>query len=123
MKFRQTALAIVLVAAGVPTAFADSGSTWIGGEIGFRSHPVQSQLTRAEVLQELEAFRKNPVTSDGGLLVGGELGYVAHQHAYGDQSGSPVHMDRFPATRAAMGNAAAPLSDAEHRAMRDQYIS
>lgn len=33
-------------------------------------------LTRAQVLQELKDFRRNPVTSDGYQYVNGEIGYV-----------------------------------------------
>lgn len=33
-------------------------------------------LSREQVLQELEAFRRNPVTADGYRFIGGEIGWV-----------------------------------------------
>lgn len=33
-------------------------------------------LSREQVVQELAAFRRNPVTADGYRFVGGEIGYV-----------------------------------------------
>lgn len=93
MSFRKSVFVLALVSASIPAAFANSGSTWVGGELGFESHPVQSNKSRAVVQKEFEAFRANPVTSDGGTLVGGEAGYVHPQHSYAFQCGKLVHTD------------------------------
>ena len=93
MSFRKSVFVLALVTASIPAAFANGGSTWVGGELGFESHPVQSNKSRAVVQREFEAFRANPVTSDGGTLVGGEAGYVRPQHSYVFQGGKLVHTD------------------------------
>ncbi len=93
MLFRKTVFALALAGAAVPVAFANSGSTWVGGELGFETHAVQSTNSRANVQKELQAFRKNPVTADGGTLVGGEAGYIRPQHSYAFQGGKLVHTD------------------------------
>lgn len=33
-------------------------------------------VSREQVLQELQAFKRNPVTADGYRFIGGEIGYV-----------------------------------------------
>ena len=93
MSFRKSVFVLALVTASIPAAFANGGSTWVGGELGFESHPVQSNKSRAVVQKEFETFRANPVTSDGGTLVGGEAGYVRPQHSYALQGGKLVHTD------------------------------
>lgn len=80
MMFRKTVFTLALAGAAIPAAFANSGSTWVGGELGFETHAVQSTKSRSDVQKELEAFRKNPITADGGMLVGGEVGYIPPQH-------------------------------------------
>lgn len=102
MLFRKTFFALALAAAATPAAFANSGSTWVGGEAGFQTHAQQGATSREQVRSELRAFRNHPVTSDGYELVQGELGYVRHQHAYEERNGVPGH-----AAGATMGNAAA----------------
>lgn len=120
MTIRKTILALALSAAAIPAAFASSGSTWVGGEIGFESHPVQSTKSRADVIGELEAFRRNPVTADGGVMVGGELGYVPHQHTFAVQNGRLVHTDQFASSTPAQNRA---MSDAERRAIQELYVN
>ena len=93
MSFRKTVFVLALAGAAIPAAFANSGSTWVGGEAGFQNHPVQSTKSRADVRKELEAFNKNPVTADGGRIVGGEAGYSPPQHSYAFQGGKLVHTD------------------------------
>ena len=93
MSVRKTVLALALTGAAIPAAFAGSASSWVGGELGFETHAVQSQLTRADVRQDFLAFRANPVTADGGRLVGGEAGYVGPQHSYAFVAGRLVHTD------------------------------
>ena len=93
MSAFKTVLALALAGATVPAAFAASGSHWVGGEQGFKTHAVQSQFSRSDVAKEFLAFRANPVTADGGRLVGGEAGYVAPQHSYAFVGGKLVHND------------------------------
>jgi hypothetical protein len=96
MLFRKTVFALALVGAALPAAFANSGSTWTGGEQSFEFHAMPSTMSRADVQKELEDFRKNPVTSDGSTLVGGEGGYVGPQHSYAFKGGKLVHTDTLP---------------------------
>lgn len=75
---KSVALVLALAAAGLSAAHAASAGTWVGGEIGFVDQPVQSTKTREAVRDEFQAFRRNPVTTDGsGVWVGGERGYVS----------------------------------------------
>lgn len=122
MSIRKTAVAFTLAALASPLVFATSGASWVGGEAGFATHPVQSNRTSAQVQEELRAFRGNPVTADGGRSVGGEIGYVPHQHVYTVQGGKRVHGDSFGVEETRLMGAA-PLSDAERRAVREQYIN
>lgn len=77
MSIRKTILAVAITAAAVPAAFANSGATWVGGELGFQPHAVQSTKTREQVRAEFEAFRRQPVAGDGYMVVQNEIGYVA----------------------------------------------
>lgn len=120
MSIRNTAFALALAGAAIPAAFAGSGSTWVGGELGFETHAVQSGTSRAEVQKELLAFRNSPVTADGGMIVGGEAGYVPPQHSYAFRGGALVHTDRLP------HNTPKPsltMSAAERRVFQEQYGS
>ena len=95
MLFRKTVFALALAGAVIPAAFASSGSTWVGGERGFEAHAVQSSKSRAAIQKEYEAFRKNPVSADGGTLVGNDIGYIFPQHSSAFQGGKLVHTDRI----------------------------
>jgi hypothetical protein len=113
MSFRTTATAIVLAAAAAPAAFAANGATWVGGEAGFREHPIQSQVTREQVRRDLLAFKAQPMDASGGRHVGGEEGYVPHQHTYVVRDGVKVHTAGFAAT---MGmRPAAPYEPTQRR--------
>ena len=70
MSIRQTALALIVAAAAVPV-FAQTGGTWINGEIGFVPDPPKSQVTREQVKQELASFLRQ-----GGRISNGEIGFV-----------------------------------------------
>jgi len=69
------ALAALISAIAIP-ALATTGTTFVGGEAGFKSHPMPTVKTRAQVQQELAAWRANPVAADGWRDVGGEAGAV-----------------------------------------------
>lgn len=73
---RNLALAAALACLAAPAAFAQSTAVFVGGEIGWIDRPVQSSLTREQVVREFLRFRANPVDASGGRYVGGEAGYV-----------------------------------------------
>jgi hypothetical protein len=121
MSFRNTTVALILAAAAAPAAFADTGSTWVGGEAGFAEHSVAGQRTREQVRQEYLQFRDHPVLSDGTILLPGEAGYVTASEApFADNKPSAPHSH-------AMGNVSftysqqPPMTEAEQRAYREQY--
>lgn len=74
MKVRF-ALTALLAALSLP-ALATSGFTPGSGEAGGTPHAMPGSKTRAQVLQELADWRRNPVTSDGWKEVGGDAGWV-----------------------------------------------
>jgi hypothetical protein len=120
MSFRNTVLALALSGAAIPAAFADTGSSWVGGEVGFETHAVQSTRSRTEVQREYLAFRNNPVTSDGGRIVGGEAGYLPPQHSYAFQDGRLVHTDMIA------HNTPRPtlsMTAGERRVFQEQYAN
>jgi len=93
MLFRKTIFALALTGAVLPAAFANSGVTWVGGERGFEFHAQKSTKSRAEVQKELEAYRKSPMTADGGTWEGRDARYTSPQHSYAFQGGKLVHTD------------------------------
>ncbi|MEW5882332.1 MAG: hypothetical protein AB1761_18070 [Pseudomonadota bacterium] len=77
MSTRKAVLALAIAGLfAAPAAFATGGLDFVGGEAGYRSHPMPSAKTRAEVQRDLERFTSNPVTADGMRFVGGEIGWV-----------------------------------------------
>ena len=120
MSIRKTIVALALVGAALPAAFANSGTTWMGSERGFESHPGNSTSTktRAEVMQELQAFRANPVTADGGKIVNTHQGFVPAQHSYAFQSGALVHTDKLAHDTA---KPSLVMTDADKRLQRELY--
>ncbi|MBG6073802.1 MULTISPECIES: DUF4148 domain-containing protein [unclassified Polaromonas] len=121
MSIRKTIVALALVAAAVPAAFANSHTGWAGNERGvslIEANTSTSTKTRAEVVQELQAFRNNPVTSDGSKLVDNERRVSLPRHSYAFQGGALVHTDTIA------HNTAKPsvvLTDAEKRRNRELY--
>ncbi|HQR97021.1 DUF4148 domain-containing protein [Polaromonas sp.] len=120
MLFRKTVFALALAGAAIPAAFANSGGTWVGGEQGFETHTVQSTKSRADVEKELDAFRKNPTTAEGGTLVGGEVGYIPPQHSYAFQDGRLVHTDSIAHNTPKPSLA---MTDAERTLFQEQYAN
>lgn len=124
MSFRKTAFAFIVAAAAAPVAFADTGSTWIGGEAGFADHAVTGERTRAAVRQELRAFRDHPAYLDGTVFIQGEAGYVsANQGASADRQPGAPHTHTMGNTGTAATMNAAPMSDAQRRNLREQYVN
>lgn len=82
---------------------APDGGRYVGGDVGyvFPQHAyvyqneqgwtsqstMQGGLTREQVTSDYLAFRSNPVASDGGRYVGGDVGYVFPHHSYAYQNG------------------------------------
>lgn len=92
-------LVAAAAAAFNPTAYADTGATWVGGELGYESHPRESSETRERVRAELMTFLR-----EGGQLASGELPLMRHQHTYKMQGGVAAHTDPY----GILGNVAAP---------------
>lgn len=93
MLFHKTVIALALVGAAIPAAFANGGVTLVGGEKAFEFHDTPSPKTRDEVQKELQAYRKNPVMADGGKSLAGGAVYVFPQHSYALKDGKFVHTD------------------------------
>ena len=111
-KVQRMVLIAAAAAAFIPAAFADTGSTWVGGEIGFASHPTQSSRTREQVRAELMTFVR-----EGGQLARGELSLLPHQHTYKMQGGVAVHADPY----GTMGNVAAPTPAPRPQSVRPTW--
>ena len=73
MKFRLGLIALVAVVS-LP-ALATSGTSAVLSEGGDSYHAMPASKSRADVLKEHEAWKRNPVTSDGWRQVGGEVGW------------------------------------------------
>ena len=121
MFIRKTIVAMALVGAALPAAFANSHTGWAGNERGvsvIQANISASTKTRAEVVQELQTFRKNPVTADGSKLVDTERGFVPAQHSYAFQGGALVHADTVAHNTAKPSTA---LTDDDKRRNRELY--
>ena len=123
MSIRKTIVALALAGAALPGAFAASHTGWAGNERGVSiiqssANASASTKTRAEVVQELQAFRKNPVTADGGKIVNTERGFVPAQHSYAFQGGALVHTDKLAHDTA---KPSLVMTDADKRLQRELY--
>ena len=123
MSIRKTIVALALVGAALPAAFAGSHTGWAGNERGVgvieaNTNISASSKTRAEVMQELQAFRNNPVTADGSKLVNNERGFVPAQHSYAFQGGALAHTDKLAHDTA---KPSLVMTDADKRLQRELY--
>lgn len=73
MNLRNCLLAL-LSAVTLP-ALAASGFTPAAGEAGVATHPMPGAKTREQVLRELAAWHRNPVTADGWREGSGDIGW------------------------------------------------
>lgn len=73
MKSRNCLLAL-LSAVTLP-ALATAGFTPVAGEAGIATPAQPGAITREQVLRELAAWHRNPVTADGWREVRGEIGW------------------------------------------------
>lgn len=92
MTIKKAVIALSFGILAIPFASADSGMTWVGGAAGYEFHVMPSTKSRAEVLEELRAFRANPVAADGWRYVGGEVGWALPTHDYVLKSGRLEHV-------------------------------
>ena len=125
MSIRKTIVAFALVAAAIPAAFANSHTGWAGNERGVslieaNTNTSPSTKTRAEVMQELQDFRNNPVFADGSKFVNNERGFIFAQHSYAFQGGALVHTDTLAHDTA---KPSVVLTDADKRLNRELYRS
>jgi hypothetical protein len=123
MSFRNAAIAMIISASAIPAAFANSGSTWVGGEAGFTEHAMGGQRTREQVNQEYLRFRDHPVLADGTILLQGEAGYVsANEAPFADNQPNGPHTHVLGNTSTVRPQVA-PMTQAEQRAYREQYVN
>ena len=82
MFFKKTVFVLALVGATIPVAFANSGSTPVGGEKGFETHKMPITQSRAEVKKEAQAVRNHLATAHGVTQVNSEAGNALTQHSH-----------------------------------------
>ncbi len=92
MTIKKTLIALSFGIFAVPFASADSGMTWVGGEIGYEFHVMPSTKSRAEVLKELRAFKANPEGADGWRFESAAVGWVPPTHEYVFENGRLKHV-------------------------------
>ncbi|ABM39831.1 DUF4148 domain-containing protein [Polaromonas naphthalenivorans] len=122
MSIRKIIVALTLAGAALPAAFANSAVTSVGNTRD-ADYPAStlysaSTKTRAEVMQELQAFRSNPVTADGGKIVNTERGFAPAQHSYAFEGGALVHTDKLAHDTA---KPSLVMTDADKRLQRELY--
>ncbi len=93
MTIKKSIIALSFSVLVVPFASADSGATWVGGEVGYAFHVMPSTKSRAEVLEEMRAFRLAPVAGDGWRHVGGEAGWAPPTPEYAFNNGRLERID------------------------------
>lgn len=74
MKFRPSLIAVLSVFS-LPV-LATTGFTPAPTEAGGAAHAMPAAKTRADVLNDLAAWKRNPVTAEGWRELGGEAGWV-----------------------------------------------
>ncbi len=125
MNIHKTFLAITFAAAAIPAAYANSGATFVGGEAGYQTHVANGSVTRAQVLNELAAFRAHPVQHDGTVFVGGEIGFTSPSNgASADRTPARPHTHVLGnAGNSAGSGVTAPVTEAQRRVYQEQYIN
>lgn len=92
----SSALVALLSLTAISAAHANALIHPANTEAGYTTHAVpDSGVTRAEVRDELQQFRNDPVGADGARFVGGDIGWVYEQHGYARSGGHWVHADRI----------------------------
>ena len=105
MNTRLNLIAIALLTSVFSMhAFATTGSTFVGGEVNFKRHAMPVVKTRAQVQQELAAWRANPVSADGWRDVGGEAGAVYVGTGASGKSRAEVTREVLQARRSLVGS-------------------
>jgi hypothetical protein len=124
MLFRKALFALALSGAAIPAAFANSDTGWAGNErgVGIQANTSTNTNTsiksRADVQKELEAFRRNSVTADGGTIVDTNIGYINPQHSYAFQGGKLAHTDNIANTTP---KPSVVMTDGDRRLYRQLY--
>ncbi len=119
MLFRKAVFVLALVGSTIPVAFANSGSTWVGGEKGFESHPMPSTNSRADVENEARAVRNHLATAHGVTQVNGESVNNLPQHGHRLQNGTLANADTAPPKSATT----LETSGSERRQLRELYLN
>lgn len=115
-KLQHILVAVAISALAAPAAFATSGITSADNERGYQTHAMPaSGLTRIQVLAELEAFKRNPVSADGSRFFGGELGSEVDGHKYAWRNGKLLHADNIDHNAPRASASLTPQSRAEFR--------
>jgi hypothetical protein len=121
MNIRNKLLTLTVALAAVPAAFAGN---FVGGELGYETHPVNSASSREQVRREYLEFRTHPVLADGTVVLQGEAGYVPPvQGAFADREPAGPHTHVLGNAAAITPKVAPALTEAEQRAYREQYVN
>ena len=120
MLFRKTVFVLALVGTTIPVAFANSGSTWVGGEKGFETHAMPSTQSRAEVKKEAQAVRNHLASAHGVTQVNGEAGTALTQHSHRLQNGTLVNTDAAPSVSS---KPTVEMTGTERRQLRELYLN
>lgn len=98
MKFRHNL--IVLAGAVALPAIANAGLVLMPGERGYVETPEPLLNSRAQVVQNLAAWKRSPVSADGWKEVGGQAGWVyvgsPNSRSRGDVREELMHALRNP---------------------------
>ena len=120
MFFQKTVFILALVGATIPVAFANSGSTPVGGEKGFETHKMPSTQSRADVKKEAQAVRNHLTTAHGVTQVNSEAGSVFTQHSHSLQNGALVNTAAAPSVDA---KPSLEMTGMERRQLRELYLN
>jgi hypothetical protein len=120
MSFQKTVFILALVGATIPVAFANSGSTPVGGEKGFETHKMPITQSRAEVKKEAQAVRNHLATAHGVTQVNSEAGNALTQHSHSLQNGTLINTDAAPSVNT---KPSLEMTDMERRQLRELYLN
>lgn len=120
MFFQKTVFILALVGATIPVAFANSGSTLVGGEKGFETHKMPITQSRAEVKKEAQAVRNHLTTAHGVTQVNGEAANTPTQHSHSLQNGTLVNTDT---SQSANAKPVVAMTGMDQRQLRELYLN
>ena len=120
MFFKKTVFVLALVGATIPVAFANSGSTPVGGEKGFETHKMPITKSRAEVKKEAQAVRNHLAAEHGVTQVNSEAGSALTQHSHSLQNGTLVNTTAAPSVSA---KPSLEMTGMDQRQLRELYLN